>query len=142
ARRAALGIPADYDDYWHYQRFYREDLPQRTRAQVMDFHGYLPDQILTKVDRASMAVSLEARVPLLATRLIEFAFSIPEHHRFSNDRLKGVMKDAYAGVLPAPILARGKKGFSIPLSKWRSGLLHGEASRQEYILKHLFGVDL
>lgn len=140
--RAAFEIPDDYDDYWHYRRFYRPELPIRTRAQYMDFHGYLPDQILTKVDRASMAVSLEARVPLLATKLVEFAFTIPDADRYSGGRLKGVLKDAYASTLPSSILHREKKGFSIPLSNWKTDLLEGEATRQDHILKNLYGVDL
>ena len=71
-----LGIPRDYDDWWHYREFWREDLPLRTRLQYVDFHTFMPGLVLTKVDRTSMAVSLEARVPLLARRIIEFSFGL------------------------------------------------------------------
>ena len=63
-----LGIPGDYDDWWHYREHWRDDLPVRTRLQLVDFHTFMPGLVLTKVDRTSMAVSLEARVPLLARR--------------------------------------------------------------------------
>ena len=136
--RGDLGIPADYDDYWHYRKYYREDLPLMTRLQYVDFHTYLPDQVLTKVDRATMAVSLEARVPLLGTKLVEFAFNLPENIRYAGGRLKGALKDTYRQVLPSAILERDKRGFSIPLERWRSDLIEGPASREEAILARWF----
>ena len=65
-----------------YGVFSAADLPLRTRLQVLDFHTFMPDLVLTKVDRTSMAVSLEARVPLLARRIIEFSFSLYERVRY------------------------------------------------------------
>ena len=93
--RQTFDIPADYDDFWSYRRYYREDLPLMTRLQYLDFHTYLPDQLLTKVDRASMSVSLEVRVPLLDTRLVEFSFGLPEGERLPGGELKGLLKQAY-----------------------------------------------
>jgi asparagine synthetase B (glutamine-hydrolysing) len=113
---SALDIDADYDDCWHYRQHWRPDLPLLTRLQYLDFHTYLPDDILTKVDRASMAHSLELRVPFLKRELIEFAFSLPEHIRYDGGRLKGILKHAYRDILPASILNRSKKGFSVPPS--------------------------
>ena len=81
-----LGIPRDYDDWWHYREFWRDDLPLRTRLQYVDFHTFMPGLVLTKVDRTSMAVSLEARVPLLARRIIEFSFGLDEDLRFYRRR--------------------------------------------------------
>jgi asparagine synthase (glutamine-hydrolysing) len=109
-----LEIDADYDDYWYFRQFWRKDLPLLTRLQYLDFHTYLPDDILTKVDRVSMANSLEVRVPLLSRRLIEFAFSVPEPVRYHGNRLKGLLKHAYRNVLPQETLERGKRGFSVP----------------------------
>ena len=133
------GIPDDYDDYWCFREHYREDLPVLTRLQFLDLHTYLHDDILTKVDRVTMAVSLEARVPLLWHRLIEFAFSLPEEVRYHGGALKGLMKEAYRTILPAEILGRGKRGFSIPLGSWRQQLLNDGRTREEHILAELFG---
>jgi asparagine synthase (glutamine-hydrolysing) len=116
--RSALGVPHDYDDFWNYRRHYRPELGVRRSLQYLDFHTYLPDDILTKVDRASMAVSLECRVPYLSRELVEFAFSLDESFLYLNGRLKGGMKYAFKDLLPVDIESRGKKGFGIPVQKW------------------------
>jgi asparagine synthase (glutamine-hydrolysing) len=77
--------------------------------QVLDFHTYLPDDILTNVDRVSMSVALEARVPLLSKKIIEFLFSLPHNVRCSSDNLKGLMNTAYLDRLPDCIINRSKK---------------------------------
>jgi asparagine synthase (glutamine-hydrolysing) len=118
--RRVLAIEEDYDDMWHFRRHYRPELPLRKRMQYLDFHTYLPDDILTKVDRVTMAVSLEARVPFLSRSLVELAFSLPQKVLYHRGQLKGVLKHAYRDVLPEQILNRGKKGFSIPLHQWDS----------------------
>ncbi len=131
-----LEIPRDYDDWWHYREFWREDLPLRTRLQYVDFHTFMPGLVLTKVDRTSMAVSLEARVPLLARRLIEFSFGLKEDVRFHNGEPKGLLRQAYRGILSGHILDRRKKGFGIP----RYYLKDVSAGRsiQEHVLRSLF----
>jgi asparagine synthase (glutamine-hydrolysing) len=108
------GIDENYDSYWHFRKFYRADLPAVTRFQYLDFHTYLPGDILTKVDRASMAVSLEARVPFLSRKIIEFSFSLPEKIRLWKGRYKGLLKEAYKESLPPLILNRSKRGFAVP----------------------------
>lgn len=108
-----LGIGDDYDPYWHYREHWRAELPVRTRLQVLDLQTYLPDEVLTKVDRTTMAVSLEARVPLLDRRIVEFSFALPEAVRYHGG-LKGLLREAYRGVLPAGAMDRKKKGFGIP----------------------------
>ena len=113
-------IAKDYDDLWYFRQYWRDDLPILTRLQYLDFHTYLPDDILTKVDRASMAVSLEARVPFLSRRLVEFLFSIDESTRYLNGQLKGLLKYAFKDHLPRSILDRGKKGFSIPRAYYKN----------------------
>lgn len=132
--RALLGIPDDYDDQWYLRKHYRPELGPMKSLQYMDFHTYLPDDILTKVDRVSMAVSLETRVPFLDTNVIEAAFSLPEKVTYANGDLKGVLKGAFAGMLPESILERGKKGFSIPLHNWGEEAMEGAHTFQEYIL--------
>jgi asparagine synthase (glutamine-hydrolysing) len=116
--RECLEIPDDYDDYWHLRESYLPQLGPRKSLQYLDFHTYLPDDILTKVDRASMACSLECRVPFLARDVVEFAFSLPEEFLYL-DGLKGGLKFAYRSVLPGEILCRAKKGFGIPAAAWQ-----------------------
>ena len=82
----------------------------------MDFKTYLPSDVLTKVDRTTMSVSLEARVPLLDRDLVEYVFSLAEDEYFYNGELKTLLKKAYEDTLPKEILYRKKKGFAIPSS--------------------------
>lgn len=131
------GIPKDYDDYWYYRKYYRSDLPVRTRIQYLDFHTYLPSDILVKVDRTSMAVSLEARVPFLSRKIIEFMFSLPEELRFYNGKLKGLLKETYKNILPQEILNRKKMGFGIPFKYFNQNY----ANIQETILKEIFQIE-
>lgn len=131
-------IPADYDDYWVFRRWWRPELTPLKRMQYLDFHTYLPDDILTKVDRTSMSVSLECRVPLLATPVVEFAFSMPERVIYAGGNMKGLLKASYRSVLPRPILDRDKKGFSIPVNSWRHHILGRSRTKQEHILRSLY----
>jgi asparagine synthase (glutamine-hydrolysing) len=131
-----LKLPRDYDDWWHYREFWRDDLPLRTRLQYVDFHTFMPGLVLTKVDRTSMAVSLEARVPLLAQRVIEFSFGLHEDLRFHGGEPKGLLRHAYRGILPDHILDRRKKGFGIPRYYLKD--VGGGRFIQEHILRTLF----
>lgn len=93
--------------------------------QMLDLKHYLPLDILTKVDRMSMAHSLEARVPLLDHKLVEYAMTIPPHMRLKGDSTKHIFKQALRGVLPDQIIDRPKQGFAIPLEGWFRGQLDG-----------------
>lgn len=139
--KSLWGIENDYDDYWYYRKYYREDLDCVTRLQYLDFKTLLPDCILTKVDRASMSASIEVRVPLLSTKLIEFSFSLPAEITYLNNELKGFAKYSYANTLPREIISRGKRGFSIPIHKWRSKLIEGSYTWQEHILISMFNQE-
>ena len=134
--RERFGIPRDYDDWWHYREHWRNDLPVRTRLQFLDFHTFMPGMVLTKVDRTSMAVSLEARVPFLARKIIEFSFALPEKVRYHEGELKGILKYAYKDILPTGILNRRKKGFGIP-RYYLKDLDKGKPV-QEHLLQSLF----
>ena len=107
-----------YDDYWHFRRFWRDDLDPLSRLQYLDMKTYLNDDVLTKIDRASMAVSLEARVPLLDHELIEAVLAFPVDVRNRNREKKYVLKKAMATRLPSGLLTREKRGFSMPLYEW------------------------
>lgn len=97
------------------------------RAQYADLKHWLPGDILTKVDRTSMAVSLEAREPLLDHRLIEFAASLPESLRVQGGQGKWLMKRTMRRMLPDHILYRPKQGFVTPIAQWLRGPLAGAA---------------
>jgi len=97
------------------------------RAQYADMKFWLPGDILTKVDRTSMAVSLEAREPLLDHRLTEFAASLPERMRVRGGQGKWLMKKAMRRYLPDTILYRPKQGFVTPIAQWLRGPLAAEA---------------
>lgn len=91
--------------------------------QYMDLKNYLPNDILTKVDRMSMAHSIEARVPLLDHKIVEFAATIPPELKLNGDTTKYIFKKAMQGILPDDILHRPKRGFAIPLGRWFRGQL-------------------
>lgn len=93
------------------------------QQQYVDLKTYLADGILTKVDRMSMAASLEARVPLLDHRLVEFALSLPASLKLRGGQTKVLLRRAMRGHLPEDILRRSKQGFSIPLKHWLCGPL-------------------
>jgi asparagine synthase (glutamine-hydrolysing) len=92
-------------------------------AQYLDFKTYLPGDILTKVDRASMAHSLEVRVPLLDHRLVEWASSLPPGLKLKGGTGKYIFKEALEPDLPHEVLYRTKMGFSVPLAAWLRGPL-------------------
>jgi asparagine synthase (glutamine-hydrolysing) len=83
-----------------------------------DIRWYLPDDILTKVDRMSMAHALEVRGPFLDYRVMEFAARLPANWKISGSINKSILRDAYASALPAVVLEPRKRGFSPPLGNW------------------------
>src|SRR5262249_30016359 len=96
-----------------------------TRAMVADLLTYLPCDLLTKVDMASMAHSLECRGPFLDHRVVELAVSLPlrKKLRLRGGRSKVVPKQAFPALLPPPIRTRPKMGFGVPLDRWFRGPL-------------------
>jgi asparagine synthase (glutamine-hydrolysing) len=94
-----------------------------SKLQSLDVNNYLPLDILTKVDRMSMAHSIETRVPLLDHKVAEFAATIPPEMNLRNGVTKYVLKRAMRGILPERIINRPKRGFAIPLGYWFRGKL-------------------
>lgn len=115
--RARLG---GYDSIDVFRTYYdRADTDDPlSKIQYLDIKTYLPDDILTKVDRASMAVSLEVRAPMLDHKFLECIAAIPSNLKLRNGTGKYILKKALEPVLPAEILYRSKQGFAIPLDQW------------------------
>jgi len=112
-------IGRDYDDTWFFTRnLDRSGDPIRDRM-ALDFYTWLPEKMLTKVDRASMANSLEVRVPLLDHRLVEFMFSLPRDCQWNPERgAKWVLRGVLDRHVPPELTRRPKRGFTIPLNEW------------------------
>ena len=107
--------------------YLRECKDWMSAAQYCDLNTYLPLDILTKVDRMTMAHSIEARPPLLDHRLVEFAAKVPARFRLRETTTKYLLKQAMRGILPDSIIDRPKHGFAVPLARWFRGELAGFA---------------
>jgi asparagine synthase (glutamine-hydrolysing) len=88
------------------------------QQQYVDVKTYLADDIMTKVDRMSMAVSLEAREPLLDYRIVEFALNLPPQMKLNGSRTKSILRNAVKRLVPDLVLEKPKQGFSIPMKHW------------------------
>ena len=96
------------------------------RRMVLEMLTYLPDDILCKVDRATMKYSLEARSPLLDAAVVETSFSIPSLWKYKDGKGKYILRDLAYDYIPKELLERPKRGFSVPLARWLRGPLREE----------------
>ncbi|MGR3302796.1 MAG: asparagine synthase (glutamine-hydrolyzing), partial [Candidatus Scalindua sp.] len=108
-----LGLPEIYS-----QNDQRNTLNRFHQMMLFDFHNYLPEDILTKVDRASMGVALEAREPLLDHKIVEYAARLPIGYKYRNKTRKWIIKKILNKYIPESLFDRPKKGFSVPIHNW------------------------
>jgi asparagine synthase (glutamine-hydrolysing) len=132
---------------------HEEEYPLRdrmTKLQYLDLKLYLQESILVKVDRASMACSLEVRAPFLDHELVEFVMGLPSKLKLKGSTSKYVLKNALKNRLPDDIIKRPKKGFGVPIAKWVKGplkelfqdLLSSERIKREGFLNHEYVNEL
>jgi asparagine synthase (glutamine-hydrolysing) len=105
----------------HFVRY--AQLPWPSQMMRFDAETYLPEDVLTKVDRMSMAHSIESRVPLLDNAVIDFASALPAALKIKDGRRKHILKEVAASLLPPEIIGRRKQGFGVPLGAWFRGNL-------------------
>ncbi len=114
------------------------------KRMVLDTQTYLPDDIMCKVDRASMSCSLETRAPYLDVKLSEFAVSIPQKYKFYHSKGKRIIKDLTHTYIPKKIMNRPKSGFSVPIGRWLQNELKNELlhyCNTEFLIKqNIFNV--
>ena len=119
------------NDLWHRQGTFSE------KMMWMDAVTYLPDDILVKVDRSTMACSLEGRAPLLDHRIVDFALSLPPHMKIRNGRGKWVLRELLDRYIPRSYMEQPKTGFGLPIHEWLRGPLRewGESLLNEKVLQ-------
>lgn len=161
AERAQALLGEAGDHYRTLSAAYADDLPHDPldRIVAIDFNSYLADDILVKVDRMTMANSLESRAPFLDHRLVDFATRLPAGMRIRGGRGKHLLRRAAARWLPADVLVKRKQGFGLPLADWFRGPLRelasdlissqafrergllDQAAAQQCLQQHLSGAD-
>lgn len=116
ARKICLDDKPTSFKYTEYKEYYLKET--RHNIMLMDMLMYHPDDILVKVDRAGMAVSLESRIPMLDVDVVEFAWSLPIEYKYQDGITKKILRNILYQYVPKEIMDLPKRGFSIPISKW------------------------
>lgn len=141
--RDAQRLVMDQDLSSHFQPYWARPFADPvTQLLYVDMKTWLPDAYLEKVDKASMAASLEARVPFLDHRLAEFAFALPGNMKVRGSETKRLLRQAVASIIPHEILTKPKHGFNVPTDPWLRGplrnfmqdiLLTGQTKSRDYL---------
>lgn len=131
--------------YYDFESKYHERNWQE-RRMLLDMETYLPEDILCKVDRASMKYSLETRCPILDRNVFEYSFRLPHEFKYQKGNKKRILKDITYEFIPRGLLERPKTGFSVPLDKWLRGTLKEQllsyTDRKFLTEQELFNPDL
>jgi asparagine synthase (glutamine-hydrolysing) len=142
---AVAGMPTAAGEHIEKLHAAARDVDARNKALYTDFRSYLVDNCLAKVDRMSMACSLEARVPLLDLEVVELAFRLPSAQKFTSHETKIALKKVAARHVPRECVYRPKEGFSIPIKNWLkaefSGMLATDLAPARLRADGLFRVD-
>jgi len=121
------------------------ELSELNQMMLIDYKTYMADDILTKVDRASMTVSIEAREPLIDHKIIEFAAQIPNNIKYKNNKGKYLLKEVLYKYVPKELIERPKSGFQVPLYEWLRDELREELdfylSREKLLESKIYNVD-
>lgn len=125
---------------YHYHKADTDD--HLSRILYTDLKTYLPGDILVKVDRMSMAHSLEVRAPILDHQVIEFAASLPAQLKYNRGEKKYILKQAFQNILPPEVMCRKKMGFSVPLAEWLRGELKAFAENYFFPANPVFPILL
>jgi len=137
-----LGITEGFYNNRLLDKILREDMSHLDGMRRIDFETYLPDDILCKVDRATMSVSIEGREPFLDHRILELANSFPEEFLINNGSKKFILKELAHQYIPKELLDRPKAGFAVPLDSWlRSPLRSILLDSLDKSFCHTFGFD-
>jgi asparagine synthase (glutamine-hydrolysing) len=142
-RELLLRSANGYDPAWAYPKHYEalDTAGALNRMMYVDLKTWLPDVYLEKTDKASMAASLEVRLPFLDHRLVQLAFEIPGSMKVQGCSTKRILRDAVRGLIPDSVLRRPKHGFAVPTDPWFRGpakeyayeiLLDGRARSRGY----------
>jgi asparagine synthase (glutamine-hydrolysing) len=118
-RRRIGPVDAEAKLAQHFARY--RHLPWVSQMMHFDADTYMPEDVLVKVDRMSMAHSIESRVPLLDHHVIDFAASLPARFKVKHGRRKHILKEVAAAILPKEVVERRKQGFGVPLDAWFRG---------------------
>lgn len=123
--------------YYEFESRYHEKRYD-VRRMLLDIDTYLTDDILVKVDRASMKYALECRCPILDKEVVEYSFRLPQEYKIYRGNKKRILKDIAYDYIPRNILDRPKAGFSVPLDKWLRGALREQImdwTSRDYLVK-------
>jgi asparagine synthase (glutamine-hydrolysing) len=116
--RLLNAMPDSRGTYFYNFASLRRDLDEISKCLAMEYQTNMPDDMLTKVDRATMSVSLEGREPLLDHRIIEYAARLPVAYKYENGIRKKMLKNIVHKYVPQQLMDRPKKGFGVPAKKW------------------------